>query len=349
MVKNAFIIGITIFVVLWGGNYLFVTSQINRYEEQQVKMIHLSRELSNIQQQKFKINEYYARHGRFPNSNQELGIAPAETFRNTHVKRRTIGPKGLIDVEFDDSIGEGARLSFIPSPNLSRNGSKILWRCFISGIDVSATTQQVLGGRCETLPSDITITKLLEESTPKATIDNLINAVYGRRESLVIDLITQGVDVNGVNADGDTPLSTAIESGNHKMIQLLLKEGSNVNHKLKQEKMNLLMYAIDKQGSRSSTTIKTLLKAGIQIDARDKDGKTALIYAAINDDSNTLRTLIKAGANLKAHDRKSLRALNYAKKYGTNSSSYQALLRAEKNQYQKKPIEIIIKMPEDDF
>jgi len=349
MIKNAFIIGMTIFVLLWGGNYLFVTSQISRYEEQQVKMIHLSRELSNIQQQKFKINEYYARHGRFPNSNQELGIAPAETFRNTHVKRRTIGPKGLIDVEFDDSIGEEARLSFIPSPNLSRNGSKILWRCFISGIDVSATTQQALAGRCATLPSDITITKLLEESTLKATIDNLINAVYGRRESLVIDLISQGVDVNSVNVDGDTPLSTAIESGNHKMIQLLLKEGSNVNHKLKQEKMNLLMYAIDKQGSRSSTTIKTLLKAGIQIDARDKDGKTALIYAAINDDSNTLRTLIKAGANLKAHDRKSLRALNYAKKYGTNSSSYQTLLRAEKNQYQKKPIEIIIKMPEDDF
>jgi len=349
MVKNAFIIGITIFVVLWGGNYLFVTSQINRYEEQQVNMIHLSRELSNVQQQKFKVDEYYSRHGRFPSSNQELGIAPAETFRSAHVKRRTIGPKGLIDVEFDDSIGEGARLSFIPSPNLSRTGSKILWRCVISGIEVSATTQQVLGSRCETLPSDVTITSLLKESTPNATIDNLINAVYGRRASLVIDLISQGVDVNGVNADGDTPLSTAIESGNHKMIQLLLKEGGNVNQKLKQEKMNLLMYAINKQGSRSSATINTLLKAGIQIDGRDKDGKTALIYAAINDDRNTLRTLIKAGANLKAHDRKSLRALNYAKKHGTNSSSYQALLRAEKNQYQKKPIEIIIKMPEDDL
>ena len=349
MLKNAIIIGVTVFAVLWGGNYLFVVWQINRFEDQQIKMVDLARELNNLHQQKFQINEFYSRHGRFPDNNQELGIAPAKTFRNTNVKRRTIGPKGVIDVEFDKSIGEDAKLTFIPQPNHSRTGGRIQWRCYISGIEITATTQQVLGSSCESLPVDVTIASLIEETTPKATIDNLINAVYGRREPLVNDLISQGADVNGTNASGDTPLSTAVESGNHRMVQLLIKKGGNVNQKLKKDKINLLMHAINKQHGNSSTIIKTLLKADLKIDARDKGGKTALMYAAINDDSNTLRTLIKAGANLKVHDRKSLRALNYAKKHGINSSSYQALFRAANKQAEKKPIEIIIKLPEDDF
>lgn len=90
--------------------------------------------------------------------------------------------------------------------------------------------------------------------------------------------------------------------------------------------------------------ISTLLKAGLNIETRDKNGKTALIYATINDDSSALRTLMNAGANIKVHDRNGLRAINYAKKYGVNSSTHKALYKAE-----NKPIEIIIKLPEENF
>ncbi len=344
MLKNALIIGVTLFAVLWGGNYMFVSWQIDRFESQQIKLIDFSRVLNNVQQHKLQINEYYSRHGRFPENNLELGIAPAETLRNANVKSRTIGPRGLINIEFDKNLGEGAKLTFIPSPNLTRTGARIQWQCFISGLEVSLPTQQTLGANCEALPADMTIASLIEETTPKATIDNLINAVYGRRESLVNDLISQGVNVDGSNANGDTPLSTAIGTGNNRMVQLLIKAGGNVNQRLTKNKKTLLMHAIDEQRGRSSTIISTLLKSGLNIEARDKSGKTALIYAAINDDSSTLRTLMKAGANVKAHDRNSLRAINYAKKNGINSSTYQALYKAE-----NKPIEIIIKLPEDEF
>ncbi len=344
MLKNALIIGVTLYAVLWGGNYMFMTWQIDRFEDQQIKMIDFSRELNNVQQHKFQINEFYSRHGRFPESNEELGIAPQAMLRNANIKSRTIGPRGLINIEFDKKIGEGARLTFIPTPNLNRTGARIQWQCFISGLEVSFPTQQTLGANCEVLPADMTIASLIEETTPKATIDNLINAVYGRRESLVNDLITQGVNVNGSNANGDTPLSTAIENGNNRMIQLLIKAGGNVNQRLKKNKKTLLMHAIDEQRGRSSTIIRTLLKSGLNIEARDKKGKTALMYAAINDDSSTLRTLMNAGANLQPLDKNGLRAINYAKKHGSHSSTYRALYKAE-----NKPVEIIIKLPEDEF
>jgi len=344
MLKNALIIGVAVSAVLWGGNYLFITWQINRFEDQQIKMVDFSRELNNIQLHKLQIADFYSRHGRFPEDNQDLGIAPAETFRNINVKRRSIGPNGLIDIAFNDSVGKEARLTFIPTPNLTRVGSTIQWRCFISGIEITSTTQQVLGTNCEALPGDMTIASVVKETTPKATVDNLINAVYGRREALVHTLISQGANINGANEKGDTPLSTAVENGDVRMIQLLKKAGGNVNQRLKKNKKTLLMHAIDEQRGRSSNVIKTLLKSGQKLEARDKNGKTALMYAAINDDSYTLRILMKAGASLQASDRNGLRAINYAEKNGRNSSTYQALYKAE-----NKPVEFIIKLPERDF
>ncbi len=344
MLKNAFVIGIILFVVLWGGNYMFASSQIDHFESQQVKMVHLSREMNQLQQYKFLINQFYAVHNRFPDNSEELDMLPHAMMRNTNVTQRTIGPKGVIKIAFAESIGENAALTLIPIPNLSRRGASIQWRCIISGLETSMTAQLTLGTECENLPADINVATLIEENKPKATTDSLIKAVQNRRESLVKDLISQGVDVNGSNTDGDTPLSIAVENGNSTMVKLLIKAGGNVHQRLSTDKKTLLMHAIDEPRGRSSTMIRTLLKAGLNIETRDKSGKTALIYAAINDDSTSLRALMNAGANIKVHDRNGLRAINYAKKHGSNSSTYQALYNAE-----NRPVEIIIKLPEENF
>ncbi|PMD29632.1 ankyrin, partial [Hyaloscypha variabilis F] len=50
-------------------------------------------------------------------------------------------------------------------------------------------------------------------------------AAIGGHTSLVKLLIDYGANVNSLSKSGDTPLFHAIASGNHEMVQLLLKEG----------------------------------------------------------------------------------------------------------------------------
>ncbi len=60
--------------------------------------------------------------------------------------------------------------------------------------------------------------------------------------------------------------------------------------------------------------IATLLKAGADIEARDNDGRTALMWAAgHNPNSEVIMALLKAGANANAKDSKEKTAFDYAK------------------------------------
>ena len=57
-----------------------------------------------------------------------------------------------------------------------------------------------------------------------------------------------------------------------------------------------------------------LLKAGADIEARNKDGITPLIWAArFNSNPEMIEVLLKAGANPKAKDKEGKTAADYAK------------------------------------
>lgn len=60
--------------------------------------------------------------------------------------------------------------------------------------------------------------------------------------------------------------------------------------------------------------ITTLLKAGADLKARDKDGLTTLMNAALtNQNPEVIVALLKAGANAKAKDSAGNTAFDYAK------------------------------------
>jgi ankyrin repeat protein len=60
--------------------------------------------------------------------------------------------------------------------------------------------------------------------------------------------------------------------------------------------------------------IATLLKAGADLKAQDKDGMAALMYAASkNENPEVIMALLKAGANAKAKDSKGKTAFDYAR------------------------------------
>ena len=59
--------------------------------------------------------------------------------------------------------------------------------------------------------------------------------------------------------------------------------------------------------------IRTLLKAGADLNAQDENGKTVLMYAAeSNQNPEVITTLLKAGADVKAQDGDGKTAFEYA-------------------------------------
>ena len=59
----------------------------------------------------------------------------------------------------------------------------------------------------------------------------------------------------------------------------------------------------DAAEQRDNTSVRTLLGAGVDVDAAQVDGTTALHWAAYNDDADTVALLVRAGANVNALNR----------------------------------------------
>ena len=308
--------------------------------DQQANTTDFSRALDNLKLHKMQVSAFYSSYRRLPESNKELGIPPPEAFRTTHVKQRIIGPQGQVGIEFNEHVGENAKLVFIPTINVTKVGRELLWRCFITGLEVTPTLESAVGGTCDTLPSDMSTSNVAELSKPEASVDTLILAINSRRMNVVTELIQQGINLNSTNANGQSPLSAAITIGNSHIVKLLVEAGSDVNQRLKPNNKTLLMHAIESNRSRGKNILHTLLSAGLNVETRDNRGKTALMYAAINNDRYAAQTLLDVGANIKAQDLEGKKALDYALFHGRRSSVYRLLYEIE-----HRPVELFIKLP----
>lgn len=101
---------------------------------------------------------------------------------------------------------------------------------------------------------------------------------------LVIKLIKQGADVNGVDETGMTPL-----------IALAQHSKMYYNEKLREEATQSY-----------DATLDILLAAGADFNARDKHGNTALHYAVKNRSSIMVNALLRRGVNTNAVNKKNM-------------------------------------------
>ena len=111
-------------------------------------------------------------------------------------------------------------------------------------------------------------------------------------------------------------IETIVCYGLTECLETALKNGFNPNHTYKGKSSyfngrTLLHFAYDQPKS-----LALLIEAGVDIDARDNNGETALIQAARTGNSNSVRLLLKAGANIDVKDRTGMTALKYAEKKG---------------------------------
>lgn len=95
--------------------------------------------------------------------------------------------------------------------------------------------------------------------------DRLHQAAWERRVDDIRRLLDAGVDINGSDDHGCTPLHLAIENGGNEAAILLLQRGADVH-------------------------------------ARDGDARTPLHTAAMNGNTLMVQLLIKQGAHVRARD-----------------------------------------------
>jgi len=95
--------------------------------------------------------------------------------------------------------------------------------------------------------------------------------------------------------EGITPLMLAVRDGEGAQLKTLLKKGADLNAK-DPYGWTALIYAVTRE---DESAVKSLLNSnGIDVDAKDKGGSTALIHAAQQRKASIVKRLIDSGASV---------------------------------------------------
>jgi ankyrin repeat protein len=108
-------------------------------------------------------------------------------------------------------------------------------------------------------------------------------AMVGHKDIVEL-LIANGADVNAKNNKGQTPVDIAASRNRSKVVKLLIEKGADVSFHLA-----VRFGALAK--------VKSLIEEGVDINAKDGSGKTALYYAARTGHKDIVKLLLVKGAD----------------------------------------------------
>ncbi|MBQ2380787.1 MAG: ankyrin repeat domain-containing protein [Akkermansia sp.] len=114
-------------------------------------------------------------------------------------------------------------------------------------------------------------------------------------------LVRAGADVNAANERGDTALMRAAQRGRLDMVQVLLAADANPNAQDKRGWTALMGTCVSKY-TRNTAIARALVAAGAQLELKNKQGFTALSYAAQSDKYDHVEYLLAAGADVNSED-----------------------------------------------
>ena len=177
----------------------------------------------------------------------------------------------------------------------------------------------------------------------------LMVASYNNHDLIVKLLLDKGSEVNYINEHGANALFYAITKGNNEVAKILLERGADanivatygpygnitplalastlgltdvvsslligkasINFKMRDGRTALIWAAV----SGKSGSIDALINANADLNIADNDGKTALMFAAENGDYMSVEYLVNAGAHLNTTDKFRKTALMYAMENG---------------------------------
>ena len=143
-------------------------------------------------------------------------------------------------------------------------------------------------------------------------------SIFGYR-GVVQALLEAKADANARNKDGMTPLMYASAGNNLEVAQTLLEAKNNT--------VDLLT-----AGSMGDNVqvVRALIDAKAEVNVRNRDGITPLMYASVGGNIEVVRALLEARADVNAKDNDGMTPLMYAS-MGYNAEVVQALLETKAN------------------
>lgn len=157
--------------------------------------------------------------------------------------------------------------------------------------EADASTQEQETLQAATQPKD---------QAPVHTVEELLEATRRGEALMVKTLVGRGVDVNGKDNMGFSPLHMAgLRMGTVQVARFLVEAGANVNAK------NLNGYSVLARSIYNLEVATYLIENGANVNAVDNNGSSSVLHAAVSDpvtDDGVIELLIDNDANLEARD-----------------------------------------------
>jgi ankyrin repeat protein len=126
--------------------------------------------------------------------------------------------------------------------------------------------------------------------------------------------LSQGMDPDAKNPQGDTPLHLAAMHDLHEMVQALIGAGADLNAR-NYVYASPLHLSVEND---SSQTTKILLTEGAEVEVRNNRGRTPLHQAAVVGNIEAARLLLEHFADIHASMEKEMQPIHLAAWYGQN-------------------------------
>ena len=154
-------------------------------------------------------------------------------------------------------------------------------------------------------PRTESITEIAFEYLPKPGKTKLMDAALRGNKEAFQAALEAGDKLTDVDASGWTPLMYAASSYGNSPLKQMVKAGVNVNTRSKQGETGLMAFAVKGMADED------LLKAGAEVNATNNVGMTTLMLLVQRGDPDEVAILLKAGADARAKDTKGRTALDY--------------------------------------
>jgi len=152
--------------------------------------------------------------------------------------------------------------------------------------------------------SDLLIRKGCQFGTsPSEDVRTFFGAVIRAHTLAVAEMLSSGINANeSEEENGFSPLFFCTTSGHEDIVKLLIKNGAQVNRTNKDGDTALLHLL--KEINTPTTILKGLIETTEDLDFRDKENGTALMYASGFGNLELVKMLVSKGADINARDSK---------------------------------------------